>query len=195
MPVMRMSEKKDLILQYEELQAQILAGRVIFKPPLTAWYILMPLIFIYYFYRLQKYSQSRKDFVHNYMLSRRRALEEVADAVETHRPPDIDSFREFTTVPAEATPQYIAWIRVLVDHYTDLLRCDGTCCEDLIRSAYDGRGNYLLFLNRLNRIEHKLNRALTPGLEVDIPDVMETITLMETQVEQMRRAEAERIFP
>lgn len=188
-------EKEDLIIRYEELQAQLLAGRVIFKPPLTAWYILMPLIFLYYFYRLQKYAQSRKDFVYNYMRSRRRALEEVAVALEEHRQPDIDGFREFTTVPEEALDAYMDWIRVLADHYTDLLQCDGTCCEDLIRSAYDGRGNYLLFLNRLNRSEHKLNRALIPGLEVDIPDVLETITLMETQVEQMRRAEAERIFP
>jgi len=192
---MGINEKKDLILRYEELQAQLLAGRVIFKPPLTAWYILMPLIFIYYFYRLQKYAKSRKDFVYNYMRSRRRAIEEAADALEDHRQPDIAGFREFTTVPAEAMDAYIAWIAVLAEHYTDLLKGDGTCCEDLIRSAYNGRGNYLLFLNRLNRSEHQLNRALTPGLEVDIPDVMETITLMETQVEQMRRAEAERIFP
>jgi len=192
---MGIRENKDLIFRYEELQAHILASRVIFKPPLTAWYILMPLIFIYYFYRLQKYSKGRKDFVRNYMLSRRRALEEVADALEDDRPPDIEGFREFTIVPTEAMQEYLAWVRVLADHYTDLLKCDGTCCEDLIRSVYSGRGNYLLFLNRLNRSEQKLNRALTPGLEVDIPDVTETITLMETQVEQMRRAEAERIFP
>ena len=66
--------KKKLIINYEEIQAQRLASKVIFKPPLVIWYIIIPVIFIHYFYRLQVYSQNRKEFVTHYMRARRRTI-------------------------------------------------------------------------------------------------------------------------
>lgn len=186
--------KEKLIIQYETMQAHRLAERVIFRPPLTVWYILIPVIFVYYFYRLSRYTNSRKEFVEHYMRSRRRAIETAAEAVAGDCPPDIEGVVVRSQTPVEAKTAYRAYTKVLVAHYIDLLKADGNDVDALVRSAYRSRENYLLYLNRLGQVEKDLDRILAPGLVQDHPTVGETIALIEQQVAQLRRAEAERVF-
>ena len=187
--------KVDLIVQYETIQARRLAERVIFKPPLTVWYILIPVIFVYYFYRLSRYANSRKEFVEHYMRSRRRAVETAAEGLAGDRPPDIEGLVARSSTPGEAKKAYRAYTKVLVAHYTDLLKAGGEDMDALLRSAYRNRGNYLLYLNQLGRAERDLDQVLAPVLAEEHPAVGETIALIEQQIEQLRRSEAERIFP
>ncbi|MEJ2157434.1 MAG: NF038143 family protein [Desulfobacteraceae bacterium] len=183
------------MVRYETLQAQRLSERVIFKPPLTVWYILIPVIFVYYFYRLNKYANGRKDFVRHYMKSRRQAIEAAADSVAGDGPPAIDTLMDHIRLPAEAMKTYRRFALVLAEHYADLLKAAGRDYEALVRSAYRTRGNYLIFLNRLGQMEKELDEALTPGLSAEHPAVSETIALIEKQSANLRRAEAERVFP
>ena len=187
--------KQDLILRYETRQAQKLADKVIFKPPLTVWYILIPVIFVYYFYRLNRYTSGRKEFVDHFMLSRRRAIEAAAECAARDRPASIDTLVSQARVPAEATGPYKAFARVLVEHYMDLFKAAGRDYDTLVRAAYRTRGNYLIFLNRLGQVEKELDKALAPGLSAEHPAVGETIALIEEQATRLRRAEAERVFP
>ena len=186
--------KKKLIINYEEIQAQWLASKVIFKPPLVIWYIIIPVIFIHYFYRLQVYSQNRKEFVTHYMRARRRTIEEVAEALEQDRKVNINDITNLSGTPPEAKEEYRDWIRVLIDHYTVLLQAKGNEFDDLLRLGYRTRSNYLQFANLLNKTEKKLNKALTPSLAAENSEVGKTISLIEQQVQLMRREEAERIF-
>ena len=186
--------KEILIVQYETTQARQLANRVIFKPQLTVWYILIPVIFVYYFYRLNRYTTSRKEFVEHYMRSRRRAIEAAAEGVAGDRPPNIDGLVARSQTPAEAKAAYKVYTTVLVTHYTDLFKADGSNVDALLRSAYRTRSNYLLFLNRLGQVEKDLDRVLAPSLVEDHPTVGETIALIEQQIAQLRRTEAERVF-
>ncbi len=193
--MMDIEAKADMIVRYETHLARRLADKVISKPPLTVWYILMPIIFVYYFYRLNKYSSSRKEFVGHYMRSRRQAVEAAAACVADDRPPAIDTLVAQTRTPAEAMRQYQTFSRVLVEHYTDLLKAAGHDYDTLVRSAYRTRGNYLIFLNRLGQVEKELDRALAPALTTEHPSVGETIALIEKQSMRLRRAEAVRVFP
>ena len=186
--------KKNLIINYEETQAQRLASRVIFKPPLAIWYIIIPVIFIHYFYRLQVYSQNRKEFVTHYMRARKMALEAVANALEEGRKVNISHVTDQIQIPVEAKKEYRDWIRALIEHYTVLLKAEGKDFDDLLRLGYRTRGNYLLFANALNNTEKQLNKALTPSLSTENSDVAQTVTLIEKHVQMMRREEANRIF-
>lgn len=190
-----LATKKDLIDRHETRLAQRLADRVIFKPPLTVWYILIPVIFVYYFYRWSRYTSGRKEFVEHYMLSRRRAVEAAAECVADGRPPSIETLVSQARIPTEAMGEYKAFALVLVEHYMDLLEAAGRDYDTLVRSAYRTRGNYLIFLNRLGQVEKELDKALAPGLVAEHPAVGETITLIEQQAMRLRRAEAERVFP
>lgn len=187
--------KADVIVRHETHLARRLADQVIFKPPLTVWYILMPIIFVYYFYRLNKYTSSRKEFVGHYMRSRRQAIEAAAACVADGRPPAIDTLAAQTRTPAEAMKEYKTFSLFLVEHYMDLFKAAGRDYDTLVRSVYKTRGNYLIFLNRLGQVEKELDRALTPALTTEHPLVGETIALIEQQSMRLRRGEAARLFP
>lgn len=186
--------KKNLIIHYETQQAQRLACKVIFKPPLTVWYILIPVIFVYYFFRLNKYSSSRKAFVEHFMRSRKRAIEAATISVVRDRPPGIDDMIAQTRIPSEAVAAFKSYAKVLVEHYADLLNASGGDHDTLLKAAYRTRSNYLLFLNRLGQVEKALDQALAPSLATDQPTVGDTIALIERQIAQLRRDEADRIF-
>ena len=44
-------EKAKMILDHEEWFAESLAIKIVEKPTLSVWMILIPIVFIYYFYR------------------------------------------------------------------------------------------------------------------------------------------------
>ena len=83
-------DKKYLIYQEERKFAFAVASHVIDKPQLSLWMILIPVIFVYHFYRLKKYADGRKEFAHNFMITRERALNETEAAIESDRKPDLD---------------------------------------------------------------------------------------------------------
>ncbi|MCJ7830466.1 MAG: NF038143 family protein, partial [Desulfobacterales bacterium] len=73
-------EKSLLVLQEERLFAAALAAQVIGKPQLSIWMILIPIIFVFFFFRFQKYVAGKKTFADNYLTSRQQALEEALAA-------------------------------------------------------------------------------------------------------------------
>jgi hypothetical protein len=72
------------------------------------------------------------------------------------------------------------WLNVLIDHYMDLLQAEGDHIEDLIKSVYKNRTNYLLFINRLNSVEKKFNTALKSHLPDTIDGANDIMAAMET---------------
>ena len=88
---------------------------------------------------------------------------------------------------------YASWMRVLVEHYMDLLSATGDSFESLVRSAYHNRTNYLLTLNRLSTVEKEFYAALKPQMAAT-EGAVEIITTIETQSQHLRRKLAEQIF-
>ena len=70
--------------------------------------------------------------------------------------------------------------------------------EDLaamIRHGYGSRTNYLLFCNSLNKAENVYNLALLPKMQGERDDLLYVIEKMHTCVTNLRRKEADRVFP
>ena len=156
--------------------------------------ILIPIIFVHFFYRLNKVADGRKEFVRNFMITRQRALEAALEGLETGRTPDPNQLCRMSSSPEAIYGEYAAWLKVLLQHYEKLLQAHGNSIDELIRSAYQTRSNYLLFLHQLNRAEKQYNAALTPRLDASIKDVGTIIKNMERQSDVYRREEAEAIF-
>ena len=188
-------EKSEIIGASEEKFAYALASAVLDKPKISIWMILIPIIIVFHMFRYQKYVDGRNKFAEHYLLSRKRALEANVRALESGRPCDIRALVAQASISEDAKSEYAAWIRVLCDHYADLLRCEGDSIEALTKSAYKNRTNFLLFLNQLNDSEKRLNAALSPHLRETTEGVDEIIGRMEHASEILRRDEAERIFP
>ena len=188
-------DQRELIQAYERGFAARLASQVLTKPRLNAWMIFIPFIFIFYFQDFSKYKKQRKAFIDNWMLSRKRMLNETFDALDEDRKPDINDLCEVADLPEKAKKPYSRLLQVLADHYKALLRAGADDYPALVRSAYRGKkGDYLFFVNQLVAAENALNKALAPQLKKTNPDVGQTISKIETQADRLRRQEIEDFF-
>jgi hypothetical protein len=190
-----MTHKRDLILAGEKQFAAQVSAKVIDKPKLDVWMILIPIFFVFYFWQLKRYAKGRKTFAEKFLITRERALDEALRSVESGKSANIEQLVHASDVPAEARQGYRPWVALLVDHYRDLILAHGGSYPALVKSTYKTRSNYLLFLNRLNQVEREFDAALKPHLEKSTEDVNGIIKLMEESVISLRRQLAEEIFP
>lgn len=187
--------QKEMILKYEEKFANSVAVSVIDKPQISMWMILIPIIFLHFFYRLKKFADGRKEFAQHFLLTRKRALEEAVASIESGGKPDINALMKMSSAPKESHPDYKIWLEVLLDHYLDLLHSDRDSYEALIRSVYKTKTNYLLFFNQLNRVERQFNSALKPSLSKTTESVNHIVSNIEQRCKQLRAKEVDIIFP
>ena len=190
-----LTEKSDLIRSNETTFAYSLSLIVIEKPKISVWMILIPIILVYHMYRHKSYVEGRRTFAENFLITRNRALEAAVGSIANEDPLDESSVVKEANIPESTKEDYAAWVRVLMTHYNDLLRCEGDSFDALVRSAYKNKTNYLLFLNILNKSEKRFNSALKPHLQDTTEGVDEIIERMEKGSEKLRYKDAERIFP
>ena len=188
-----LERKKELILQRELAFANAVGAAVFEKPKVSFWMVLVPLLFLYFIYRMQRYKSGRMKFDEEFMTTRRRAMNLAFEAVETGTRPDIDRIARESGLTEALEKPYASWLKVLVDFYMDLLAANGDSFESLVRSAYRNRTNYLLTLNRLSTVEKEFYAAVKPQLAAT-EGAADVIATIETQSQQLRRDLAESIF-
>jgi hypothetical protein len=189
-----LEEKGRMILAQERLFADILASRALSKPKPNVWMILIPIIFVFYMNDYKKYKDGRQVFADQYLMSRKRALDEAVASLTANRDPDLEPLVSVSDLPEAARQQYHDLLTVLIENYRDLLQTEGETVNDLVRAAYANKTNYLLFLNRLNRAEKELNAALRPVLDDTDKEMGDVIMTIERSSEELRRSRAEEIF-
>jgi hypothetical protein len=189
------TRKRDLILAEERRFAAMVSAKVIEKPRLAVWMILIPVFFVFYFWQLSRYSDGRKTFSAKFMITRQRTLDEVLRSIDHGIDTDIAAVVQVADIPDEIRKDYRRWVTLLADHYRDLIQAHGKSYAALVRSVYKSRTNYLLFLNRLNQVEREFDAALKPHIEHTADNVNGIIKLMEESTSAIRRQIAEEIFP
>jgi hypothetical protein len=192
-----MERKHKEILAYERQFAFKLAGHVLEKPKMNVWMILIPVIIVYHMFRFQKYVDGKKKFTQNYMKTREQALESARSVVAEGKTKEVNSITEQVPLPPDARGPYNHLLSVLVDHYVDLLRAEGDEIDSLLRRAYRSRTDFLLFFNQLSQAEKRLNAALQPHMSREHreqKEIAEAVSRIQEISEQIRRAEAARVF-
>jgi hypothetical protein len=190
-----LSRKRELILGRELAFANAVGAAVFEKPKVSFWMVLLPILFVYFMFRMQRFRNGRKQFNEEFMITRRRAMDVAFQAVEKRGKPDVDRMARESRLPEGLEKAYVAWVRALVDHYMDLLRAEGESFEGLVRSAYRDRTDYLLTLNQLNFVEKEFYGTLKPYLTQSTEGVTDIISIIQDQSERHRRDLAELIFP
>ena len=185
--------KKEAILEAEACFANAMGAAVIEKPRVNFWMVLIPVLFLHFIYRMKKYREGRAKFDTDFMVSRKLAMDAALAAVSSGNPPDILDIAKNAGVSDKIKKPYIIWMGVLVDHYMDLMRAHGGGFASLVRFAYGNRENYLLTLNRLERVEREFYNAIKPHLSATA-GAEEIITAIETQSRIFRRDLAQEIF-
>lgn len=188
-----LDRKKELILARELAFANSIGAAVFEKPKVNFWMILIPILFLYFVYRMQKYKTGRMKFDQEFMATRRKAMDLAVEALEADVRPDIDQVARQSGLMDVLERPYASWLKALVDYYSDLLAANGDSFETLVRSAYRNRTNCLLILNRLNTVEKEFYSALKPQMAAT-EGAAAIIAAIETNSRQLRRDLAESIF-
>lgn len=188
-----LERKKELILHRELLFANAVGAAVFEKPKVSFWMVLVPLLFLYFIYRMQKFKNGRQDFDREFMTTRRKALALAAESLETDVKPNIDRVARQSGLMDALEKPYASWLKALVDYYTDLLAGSGDSFDALVRSAYRNRTDYLLTLNRLNAVEKDFHAALKPHMAAT-EGAAAVIATIEEHSRRLRREMAEQIF-
>ncbi|MFH1134641.1 MAG: NF038143 family protein [Pseudomonadota bacterium] len=184
---------REMILEQELAFANAVGAGLFEKPKVDYWMILIPLLFLYFYYRLRKYKSGRLKFNQEFMSSRKLALDLAVRALETGEKPRDKDIIQWSGVSKALEKPYAAWIKGLVDYYLELLAAPGGTFEDLARSAYRNQTEFLLSLNRLSALERDLYAAIKPNL-TDLEGTGEIIALIEERSRTLRRDLAESIF-
>ncbi len=188
-------DNKELVLAHEKKFAALLANQVLVKPKLSVWMIFIPFIFIFYFQDFSKYKHQRKEFLSNWLLSRKKALNEAEAAIDEQRTPDTKALADQADLKPKVVDKYEQLLKVMVTHYFSLLKAGGETYSALVRSAYKNRqGEYLFFINQLTEAENNLNKALLPELRKTSQNVGATIKKIEKGSAKLRRLEISEIF-
>lgn len=187
-------ERVAMILQGERRFAETLAQRVIEKPRVSVWMILVPILIVYHMYRHSQYVEGKKQFIEHYLVSRTNAVREAAAALAGDRAPDPARLAAVNGIAADMQPLLQDLLGVFVDHFITLLKADGDDLDALVRASYRSGTAYLLTMNRLNAAERRLYDALNVRLQAQQAEMNGMVASIEVESERLRREEAARIF-
>lgn len=188
-----LARKQGIILDAERAFANAVGAAVFEKPRVSFWMILLPFLFLYFVYRMQKYKNGRLKFDAEFMTARRQALELAAAAVASGKPPPVGRAAVQAGLPDALERPYAAFLAALADYYAELLRAEGESFNALARRAYRSRGNFLFALNRLSAVEKEFYAALKPFM-AGTAGALEVIAAIEAHSQRLRREIAERAF-
>ncbi len=193
--------KFENIFSQERSLAKAVAKAVIGTNPLTAWDVMIPLVFLYNFLRFKR---AREIFTTNFLFTKKLALEAAFDTITKNQ-----SKQEAMARIKDKTGQVLASdkkgiysikirqrqmkeIDLLIDHYWKLLNAEGKDYASMVRNAYRTREQYSAFLEQLKITEKEVNRAARQTLKTTT--ALGIIAKMEETAEQIRMARVEKIF-
>lgn len=188
-----LERKKEKILEQETTFAYQIGAAVLERPKVSIWMILVPILFLYFIYQMQKYKSSFTKFTEDFMITRKRALDVAVESVEKDAEPDVDRIVGESSLSDTLRPPYESWVRVLVEYYSDLLAASGDSFESLVQSAYNSQTNYLLILNRLGMAEKGFYSAIKTQM-ADTQGSQAIIATIEERSQSLRRDLARQVF-
>ena len=192
--VVSIDEKREWILENEYQLAGRLSREIIHRPELNIWMIIIPVIFVYFFFQLNRSVSAKKEFVQHFVFTRKNILNEAHALSENEDKPDFEEMAKNERVPDCAVKAYENLANVLFEHYHKLLQAEGDSYEDLLISAYGQSKSLLAYIKQLGSTEKALNIALRPELEKSSKEVPDVISSIERYSEKFRESDARELF-
>ncbi len=159
-------EKHDIIQAAENQFAREVTIGVIYQQPQSAWYYLIPGMFIIDFLRR---GTAISRYTRHFMFPRRLALDAARNLmggddrarIDRHIANDIATWlHSLNLYSAELAGAQKAAVDLLAEHYTRLLEAEGTSYHELIEKAYPSRAAFENHLRALTAAENEIDRAI-----------------------------------
>ena len=188
-----------MILTAEEKMAREVTLGVIVTRPLTVWHYIIPGMFIIDFLRrgsaLRKYTEA-------FMFPRKLAIDAAQALMQDEEKSTVFSHVENETyawlnsldlyTPGLQQAQLVV-IKLLIDHYTKLLKEDGYSVYALIRKAYENRVSFQGFIDELTAAEAVVDRELIAKMG-ETEKLKTKITAEQEQLKERREKIIEEVF-
>ena len=185
----------------ERSLAKAVASAVIEVKPVSAWEILIPILFLLSFFQVKR---SKETFTLNFLFTKKLALEAAFTMVdkEKSREEAREQIKEKTgnILAGDKAGLYSSKIRqkqlremdLLIEHYCRLLNAEGKDYPSLVKNAYPSREEYVAFLEELEQAEREVYQAAYQTVKSS--SSREIASKMEEATARIRRAELDRLF-
>jgi hypothetical protein len=192
-------DKYDIITAAEQQFAREVTLKVIYLKPPSAWYYLIPGMFIFDF--LRRSSTIRK-YTETFMFPRKLALDgarsllagETRADIDSHLAGEIKNWLIAHRLDSEDLVQaQKETVDLLMDHYLKLLQAEGESFYDLIEHVYASRENFETHLQQIAEAENKVDQAILAKVG-DNPALKEKLQLEAQQVQSRRQKVLEDVF-
>jgi len=193
--------KHENILAQEKALAKSVASVVIGQSPVTAWDVLIPIVFVF---NVLKFKRAREIFTLNFLFTKKLALQGAFDMVKKgqSREDALGQIRDRTSQILASDKEGIYSIKIrqkqmremelLLDHYFRLLNADGKDYGSMVKHAYRTRQDFAAFVKELEGIEKEVNRAASQTVgTASAPDI---VSRMEETAGRLRATQVEKIF-
>lgn len=191
-----LEKRKNIILANETDTSRQLALHVLEKPLPRVWMIFVPVLFVFYFYKLKEYESSLKNFAEHSLIPWRRALEAAFAAEESGSPVNDELLVDQFVMKRESTrPLCAQWLTVLTGHFRLLLKAEGDSYPELVRAGYQNRSSYLQFCQQISKTETAFNMALLETIDGDSTELHHVTQSMVEGMKKLRLQNAGKIFP
>ncbi len=170
--VSEIEKHRRMIEDYEFDFARRVGRRVIEKPKISVWLVLLPILFVHYAQRIGQYKRGLQQFCDGMIHTRRFAMAAVAAELLGEKA-SCDYRESFLRAHPEPGPEarevlrcQLAEIALLSNHYRRLL--PGPAAADhpaLIRRVYGNAAAYRAFLAELEELEEEVGRAVLKAFQ------------------------------
>jgi len=191
--------KYNLILSAEEQFArEVTLGAILARPP-SGWLYLIPGMFIIDY--LRRGSAIRK-YTHHFMFPRKlavdaaRAISQGEDETFVRSQVEKDTgvwLSALNLFSEELLKAHLAFIDILIEHYSALLNAGGDSYHLLVGTAYQNRENYQSFLEEITAAENEVDRRVIERLG-DNERIKDKILIEQQQIAKRRDKILEEVF-
>ena len=190
-------KRRQAIAIHEIETARAIAARVVEKPTLSAWMILIPLVFVHYLQRRQVFKSGVTAVAESLLITKVRALDQACAAlpaggtIPATAPAGTtdDNERVRAIRAAEA-----AEVTLLAAHYERLLQTGDDDYAAQVRHAYPDAETYRELQEHLQRAEHEVARAACATTDSSIGDAADLVERLARARSDVRREQFHAIY-
>jgi len=166
-----------LLLDQEKKFAKRVVYMIRAKTSSPWWHLFIPFKFLLEYFSLRK---NVKEFTEKHLLVKRLALSAAYRTVQSgdrdkNRQQMLGELRDFWLHKQRLDSRELYELLgeladILWEHYLRLLEIPGKDYNSIVRRAYGGRGEYRLFLDRVEDVEKRIDRAAHDALNMESLD-------------------------
>jgi len=192
-------EKYDLILSAEEQFArEVTLGAIVARPP-SAFLYLIPGMFIIDY--LRRGSAIRK-YAKHFMFPRKLAVDAAGSILQGEEETSVRSriakdmgawLSALNLYSEELLTAHLAFMDVLIEHFSALLNAEGDSYYLLVGAAYQNRENYQSFLEEITVAENEVDRQVIAHLGGN-EKIKDKILIEQQQIAKRRDNLLEAVF-